>query len=52
MNMLDFLMEVSRPRLTKLEFGERMHDPTTTEAEKERILKSVEEAGGYGNLED
>lgn len=52
MNMLDFLMEASRPRLTKQEFGEKMHDPATTEAEKERILKSVEEAGGYDNLED
>lgn len=52
MNMLDFLMEASKPKITKIKFGQRMHDPDTTEAEKERILKSVEEAGGYDNLED
>lgn len=52
MNMLDFLMEASNPKITKIEFGKRMYDPDTTEAEKERILKYVEEAGGYDNLED
>ena len=52
MNMLDFLIAASKPNLTKREFGEKMHDWEITEAEKERILKSVEEAGGYDNLED
>lgn len=52
MNMLDFLMEASKPKITKRKFGEKMHDWNVTEAEKERILKSVEEAGGYDNLED
>ena len=52
MNMLDFLMEASKPKITKQEFGKKMHDCNVTEAEKERILKSVEEAGGYDNLED
>ena len=37
---------------TKSEFGRLMHDDETTEEEKQRILKSVEEAGGYDNLED
>ena len=37
---------------TKSEFGRLMHDDEVTEEEKQRILKSVEEAGGYDNLED
>lgn len=52
MNMLEFLMRASSSLPTKSEFGRLMHDEETTEEEKQRILKQVEEAGGYDNLED
>lgn len=52
MNMLDFLMAASRKTPTKSEFGRLMHDDEISEEEKDLILKSVEEAGGYDNLED
>lgn len=52
MNMLTFLMTVTSNLPTKQKFGEIMHDGTTSEEEKERILASVKEAGGYDNLED
>ena len=52
MNMLDFLMRAASNLPTKTEFGEKMHDDDVSEEEKERILKSVEEAGGYDNLDD
>lgn len=52
MNMLEFLMAASVKAPTKSEFGRLMHDDAVSEEEKERILKSVEAAGGYDNLED
>ena len=52
MNMLEFLMRAAADLPTKSEFGRMMHDDETSEEEKERILKSVEEAGGYNNLDD
>ena len=52
MNMLEFLMAASVKAPTKSEFGRLMHDDSVSEEEKERILKSVEAAGGYDNLED
>lgn len=52
MNMLEFIMRAAAKVPTKSEFGRLMHDDETTEEEKQRILKSVEEAGGYDNLED
>ena len=52
MNMLEFLMRAASNAPTKSEFGRLMHDDNVDEEEKERILKSVEEAGGYDNLDD
>ena len=52
MNMLEFIMRAANVAPTKSEFGRLMHDDETSEEEKQRILKSVEEAGGYDNLED
>lgn len=52
MNMLDFIMIASRKAPTKSEFGRLMHDDEVSEEEKQRILRSVEEAGGYDNLDD
>lgn len=52
MNMLDFLMAASRKLPTKSEFGRLMHDDSIDEEERKRILDSVDEAGGYDNLED
>ena len=52
MNMLEFLMATSIKTPTKSEFGRLMHDDEVSEEEKQRILKSVEAAGGYDNLED
>lgn len=52
MNMLEFIMRAASSLPTKSEFGRLMHDDETTEEEKQRILKQVEEAGGYDNLED
>ena len=52
MNMLEFIMRAANVTSTKSEFGRLMHDDETSEEEKERILKSVEEAGGYDNLDE
>lgn len=52
MNMLEFLMRAASSLPTKSEFGRLMHDDETTEEEKQRILRQIEEAGGYDNLED
>lgn len=54
MNMLDvFLALAEEERLpTKSEFGKKMHDDSLSEEEKQEILNSVYQAGGYDNLED
>lgn len=52
MNMLEFLMAASRKAPTKSEFGRLMHDDSIDDEERQRILDSVEEAGGYDNLDD
>ena len=52
MNMLEFIMRATANVPTKSEFGRLMHDDETSEEEKQRILKSVEEAGGYDNLDE
>ena len=54
MTMADFIANLASATLapTKTEFGERMHDPTVSEGEKQEILEAVEMAGGYDNLED
>ena len=38
--------------LTKLLFGQAMHNPENTEEYKQRILVYLEEHGGYENLPD
>ena len=52
MNMLEFIMRATSSVPTKSEFGRLMHDDEVDEEEKQRILKSVEEAGGYDNLDE
>lgn len=54
MNMLEFMQRMSRLKgiKTKEDFGRAMHGDEFSEDEKEEILKAVEEAGGYDNLED
>lgn len=52
MNMLEFIMRATAAVPTKSDFGRMMHDDETSEEEKQRILKSVEEAGGYDNLDE
>lgn len=37
---------------TKYEFGRIMHDDDVSEETKQEILKKLEEAGGYENLQD
>ena len=52
MNMLEFIMRAAINVPTKSEFGRLMHDASVDEEQKELILRSVEKAGGYDNLED
>lgn len=51
MSMLDFIMKMTSVP-TKSEFGRIMHDDGTSEEEKQRVLRAVDEAGGYDNLPD
>lgn len=37
---------------TKAEFGQIMHDDEVSEETKQEILKKLEGAGGYENLQD
>ena len=54
MTMADFIANLASATLTptKTEFGEKMHDESVSEEEKQEILEAVEMAGGYDNLED
>lgn len=51
MTMADFIANLALAP-TKTEFGEKMHDESVSEEEKQEILEAVEMAGGYDNLED
>ena len=53
MNALSWLnMIVAQQTLTKKKFGEIMHDPDSTEAEKQEALRKMQDASGYENLPD
>ena len=53
MSLLDMLNAMaSRKTMTKDEFGRIMHDPSSTEADKQEALKMLQEADGYENLAD
>lgn len=52
MNLLEFMEKMAATVHTKSEFGKYMHDPDIDEETKQQILKEVERAGGYDNLDD
>lgn len=55
MNIMEYMIAQARiaklDAPTKEEFGRIMHDSEVSEEKKFEILKKVEEAGGYGNLQ-
>ena len=50
MSLMDWLNYKTAQKLTKKKFGKIMHQPEYTEAERQRALKQMEEAGGYAFL--
>jgi len=53
MSMLQWLnAQAAKRTITKKRFGEIMHDPNATEAEKKAALRKLEDAEGYENLPD
>ena len=53
MSMMQWLnAEAAKKSITKTRFGEIMHDPEATEAEKKKAMRALEEAEGYENLPD
>jgi hypothetical protein len=48
----DLIVAAGEAVPTKREFGERMHDPDLPEEEKQAVLETVADAGGYENLPD
>lgn len=56
MNIMEYMRAQARlARLdlpTKEEFGKIMHSSETSDERKYEILKKLEEAGGYANLQD
>lgn len=56
MNVMEYFRtqaKVARMDLpTKQEFGRIMHDDDVDESTKQEILKKMEVAGGYENLQD
>ena len=51
-SLWDYIKEASRKSYNKKDWGRKMHDPNTTEEEKQELVKMLEEAGGYENLPD
>lgn len=52
MSLLDYVMGISKNKITKEEFGRIMHDPNATQDEIDNALKALEDCDGYENLAD
>ena len=52
MSLYDLLVNSAKKNIhmTKKKFGEIMHSPCPSEADIERALKELSDAGGYDNL--
>lgn len=49
-SLWDILVAAGEASLTKMSFGQIMHDPEASEEEKQDALAQMADAGGYDNL--
>jgi hypothetical protein len=49
-NLMDWLLEMQNPQVSKSEFGELVHSDDPDDIE--RALRALEDNGGYDNLPD